>query len=292
MHSLKNARTFLRNPIVRRRYLRWLGHRYVTGRPPYISLPKGYKVLPAARFNDYHAIATQHPDEKEFVLLDILLASSEDAVFIDVGANIGTLSVLAHSTGHPSRIIALEPNHRYCAAWHMNMSLNGIDRATLIQSAAGDVCGEVRFRVDPASPLNNKIDIGEIYPSSMIAQVNMITIDALCETLGIGHVGLLKIDTEGAEPIVVRGARKCIREKRIPHILMEFIVEFMEDMGEDPYMFVNELKDMGFALHGIEPDGSLGKRLNTKTLVDERRVTADAPLRSFDELNLVAVLQG
>jgi FkbM family methyltransferase len=291
MSTLSNAGTFLRNPIVRKRYLKWLSYKHVAGRPPYVVLPKGHKVLAAPRFNDYHAIATQHPGEPEFVLLDYLLASTDNGVFIDVGANIGTMSILAHSTGHASRIVALEPNHRYCATWHMNMSLNGIDKAILIQAAAGDVCAEVSFRIDPALPLNGKIDLGAIYSTSMTTKVNMTTIDALCEMLNIEHVALLKIDTEGAEPIVIRGANELLKKKRIRYILMEFIVEFMEDMDEDPYTFVEAIEDFGYTLHGIEPDGRLGKRLDTGTLVDERRVPPEAPMRSFHEINLVAVLQ-
>src|SRR5262245_36841893 len=111
MSTLSNTSTFLRNPVVRKRYLKWLTCKYVAGRPPYVPLPKGRKVLPASRFNDYHAIATQHPGELEFTLIDSLLASTDNGIFIDVGANIGTMSVLAHSTGHVSRIVALEPNH-------------------------------------------------------------------------------------------------------------------------------------------------------------------------------------
>jgi FkbM family methyltransferase len=186
MSALHDAGTLLRDPTVRKRYLKWLTCKHLFGRPPYVDLPKGRKISPALRFNDYHAIATQHPGEPEFVLLNTLLACVNDAVFIDVGANIGTMSVLAHSTGHASRIIALEPNHRYCAAWHLNMSLNGVDRATLVQAAAGDVCADVAFRIDPAFPLNSKIDVGVIYPTPLITQVKMITIDSLCEVMNVG----------------------------------------------------------------------------------------------------------
>jgi FkbM family methyltransferase len=291
MSALNDAGTLLRDPTVRKRYLKWLTCKHLFGRPPYIDLPKGRKISPAPRFNDYHAIATQHPGEPEFVLLNTLLACVNDAVFIDVGANIGTMSVLAHSTGHASRILALEPDHRYCAAWHLNMSLNGVDRATLVQAAAGDVCADVAFRIDPAFPLNSKIDVGAIYPTPLTTKVKMITIDSLCEVMNVDQVGLLKIDTEGAEPIVLRSATRLLMKKRIKYMLMEFIVEFIEDMNEDPYLFVKSLEKAGYALHGIEPDGQLGKRLDPATLVDERRVPAEAPMRSFEEINVVAVLQ-
>ena len=91
--------------------------------------------------------------------------------------------------------------------------------------------------------------------------------------------------------MVIRGAKKSLEEKKIGSILLEFIVEFMEDMNENPQWLVDHLEQMGFALHEIEPDGLLGKRLDARTIVDERRVSADAPMRPFNEINLVAVLQ-
>jgi hypothetical protein len=90
---------------------------------------------------------------------------------------------------------------------------------------------------------------------------------------------------------VLRGATRLFMEKRIKYLLMEFIVEFIEDMNEDPYLFVNSLEKSGYALHAIEPDGQLGKRLDPATLVDERRVPAEGPMRSIEEINVVAVLQ-
>jgi FkbM family methyltransferase len=289
MSALQNAKTLICNPVIRYRYLRWLVTRTLHGRPPFVSLPHGRRVLPASRFNDFHAIATQHPEASEFCLVDALLALTGQGAFFDVGANVGAMSVVASSTGRASRIFAFEPSHRYCSAWHTNMALNGVENATLIQAAVGDRCDRIDFRVDPAMPLHGRIDVGVIYPTKQTQRVQMITLDAICEIGAIDSISLLKVDVEGAEPLVIRGARELLRNRLIKSILFEFIVEFIEDLDEDPHDLVRALTEAGFALHAIASDGAIGRQLDPSAVVDERRVAPEAPPRPFHEINLVAI---
>jgi len=241
---------------------------------------------------DFHAIKIQHPDDSEFHLLKNLLLEADGGVFIDVGANVGAMTLLAHSTGLTSSILAFEPSHRYCLAYHNNMSVNQIENATLIQAAVGDQCGEIRFRVDPKLPLNGKIDRGNVHYSTQVQTVKIVTLDTICAALNIDEIALLKIDVEGAEPMVIRGAKKLLSRHKVNSILLEFIIEFMEDMEEDPYNFVTTLTDLGYDFYGINPNGSLGEVLEPTSLVDARRVTPDHPMRPFCEINVIAKLRG
>ena len=284
-------KTFIKDPVIQRRYLIWWVSKLTTGYLPYIELPRGQKLFPADRFNDFHAIATQHPDTNEFQLVDTLLSTTNEGVFVDVGANVGAMTLLAHSTGRAKSIVAFEPSHRYCSAWNFNVAYNGVTNATLIQTAVGDWVGEVDFRVDPSMPLNNKINQGKVHFSSKTQKVKILTLDSICYALNIDRITLLKIDVEGAEPLVIRGARQLLNEKRIQNILFEFIVEFIEDMEEDPYSFVEMINDLGFDFYEINPNGTLEKFLDYKQLVDSRRVTPDVPLRPFHGINLVAKLR-
>jgi FkbM family methyltransferase len=289
---LQKVKTFLENPGIQREYLHWQATKITTGYLPYVELPQGERLFPADRFNDFHAINTQHPDDSEFRLVKSLLSETSGGVFIDVGANVGAMTLLAHSTGLASSILAFEPSHRYCLAWHHNMSANKVNNATLIQAAVGDRCGEVNFRVDPHLPLNNKIDHGNVHFSTQVQKVKIVTLDSICAATNLDQVSLLKIDVEGAEPMVIRGAKELLLRHQVNSILLEFIVEFIEDMDENPYDFVNLLTDYGYDFYAINSDGTLGESLNPKSIVDERRVSPDHPLRPFHEINLVAKLRG
>lgn len=288
---LKKVKTLLQNPGIQREYLHWQISRLTTGTSPYVCLPQGKRLFPANKFNDFHAINTQHPDNSEFRLFQDLLGVTKGEVFIDVGANVGAMTLLAHSTGLVSSILAFEPSHRYCEIWHYNMSVNQIENAMLIQAAIGDHCGEINFRVDPQQPLNNKIDHGNVHASSKVQKVKIMTLDAICTAMHIDQISLLKIDVEGAEPLVIRGAKELMRQRKINSILLEFIVEFIEDMNEDPDDFVKAIVDYGYDFFPINSDGSLGEPLEPNTIVNDRRVTADHPLRPFHGINLVAKLR-
>jgi len=278
------------NPETRRRYLKWKTSTLLTGTAPFVAIPKGRRLYPADRFNDYVAIVAQHPSESEWRLLNDLLAESGDGVFVDVGANIGAMTVLAHSTGRVSGIFSFEPSHRYCLAWHRNVLANHVDQATLFEVAVGDYDGTIQFRVDPRMPLNGKIDRGNVHFSTNIETVKIIKLDSISAALKLESIALLKLDVEGAEPLVVRGAQSLLGSGRVRSILFEFIVEFMEDMGEDPYEYVSLLIQLGFTLYSINADGALTKIAvnDPQEIVDSRRVKENAPLRPFEAINLVA----
>ena len=118
----------------------------------------------------------------------------------------------------------------------------------------------------------------------------MVTLNSICGAYNVESMALLKIDVEGAEPLVIRGARNLLLRRQIKCILFEFIVEFIEDLDEDPYDLVRTLADAGFALHAIRDDGVIGRQLDIRETVDERRVMPGAPPRPFHEINLVAIL--
>jgi FkbM family methyltransferase len=286
----QNIETFIKNPDIQKKYLKWNATRLFKGHPPSIELPMGRQLFPADRFNDYQAITVQHPDMSEFNLVNSLLPASSTGIFVDVGANVGAMSLLVHSTGKTEHIIAFEPSHRYCSAWHYNMSKNLVDNATLIQTAVGDFNGEINFRVDPAMPLNNKIDKGKVHFTSQVQKVRIVTLDSIFESLNLPVIHLLKLDVEGAEPLVIRGAKNLLKQEKIHNILFEFIVEFIEDMDESAYDLIDALNNCDFDFYQINLNGSLTKIVDYKSIVDTRRVEPDHPERPFHQINLVAKL--
>jgi FkbM family methyltransferase len=168
------------------------------------------------------------------------------------------------------------------------MEVNGVNNAKLFQAAVGDRDGSVNFRVDPGMPLNGKIDRGQVHSSAIVRKVPMVTLDTV-----IGQrpdpIAVLKIDVEGAEPLVLRGASRTLANGGVRTILFEFIVEFIEDMGENPYQYIRTILDLGFKLYRIEADGSQTEIFDdVSKIVDSRRVTPEAKPRPFQEINLVA----
>ncbi len=279
---LQRARTFITNSGVRRLYVAWT-LRKLYGKEMWVSLPEGGRGFATDKFNDFYGIWVQHPTQAEFNTFAQLLGKG--GTYFDVGANMGLTTVVASRAGDPSRIVAFEPTHKYAAVWHRNVDANLVRNAALFQCAVGEEPGTLAFIVNPNAPMHNRFNLGDSlsrYPRTKddvtgVSTIAVTTIDAVCEAMGIERITLLKIDVEGAEPSVVRGARRMLEAKAIQAIYTEFIPEFMREMGESVEAFAESIYALGYFASRIENDGSLGGRLTADELAT----------RQFEGLNVV-----
>jgi len=130
-------------------------------------------------------------------------------LFLDVGANIGVYSVYAAECG--AEVIAVEPVPHNAKRVRENLDLNGY-AGEVVQNALSDHPGRVRITADEDS-YNHLVDEGGI-------EVTATTLD---ELLG-NRSAVAKIDVEGAEELVLAGARKALSEHRIKLLQLEWIV--------------------------------------------------------------------
>ena len=98
-------------------------------------------------------------------------------------------------------------------------------RVTLIKEVLSDTCGEFPFytftcETGISSMFYRKdfYDYDECYET----KVNGNTIDDLCEKLKIDKIDYLKIDTEGSEYKIVKGAMRMFEERKINNVQVEF----------------------------------------------------------------------
>jgi FkbM family methyltransferase len=76
------------------------------------------------------------------------------------------------------------------------------------------------------------------------------TIDAYCETHNIQQIDLLKVDVEGAEYQVLKGAHRMMREQRIRCVIFEF-GQTTYDMGNDPSKLAQLISSSGYKLRNL-----------------------------------------
>ena len=106
-----------------------------------------------------------------------------------------------------------------------------------------------------------------------------MTLDGVAEMLGLTKIQLLKVDVEGAEPMVLRGAQKLLERKAIDAMILEFIPEFMLEMGIQPLDFVNFIEGYGYHFHRIKEGGGIGERMTTQNVAG----------REFSGLNVIVL---
>jgi FkbM family methyltransferase len=133
-------------------------------------------------------------------------ARARDRVFLDVGANLGTASLLAVAGHGFRRAIALEPEPENFRLLRANVALNLLeDRIEARRLAASAHSGVVELTVSRSSGRHR---IRAPKPKEKSVKVDALTLDVLLAEVGLGpdDIGLLWIDVEGHEPNVLRGA--------------------------------------------------------------------------------------
>lgn len=131
-------------------------------------------------------------------------------LFVDVGANVGTYTVWAADCG--ARVLAVEPHRPTAARLSRNLALNGFE-AEIVHQALADRPGRRRMTADLDS-LNHLLDADQDG-----VDVPATTLDLL---LGDRSAAGLKIDVEGAEELVLRGAGRALAEGRLAVIQLEW----------------------------------------------------------------------
>jgi FkbM family methyltransferase len=139
---------------------------------------------------------------------------------VDAGANIGVYSLRAARAGC-ARVLALEPDPSTFARLTRHIRLNRADAVIPLAVAAGAEPGRAIFRRGSASTTGRLLRVQE--SSSTSAAEFAVEIEPLARLLdrhGFKTVNLLKIDVEGDEAEVLKGAAPALA--RIERVVMEY----------------------------------------------------------------------
>jgi FkbM family methyltransferase len=131
-------------------------------------------------------------------------------LFVDVGANVGTYTLWAADCG--ARVLAVEPHVATAARLRRNVVLNRFE-VEIVEQALADQPGRRRMTADLDS-LNHFLE-----PDQDGVDVPATTLDLL---LGDRRAAGLKIDVEGVEELVLRGAGQALAEGRIDVVQLEW----------------------------------------------------------------------
>lgn len=137
-------------------------------------------------------------------------------VFMDVGANLGYYSLLASRwVGGSGRVYAFEPLRGTYDRLVRNIGLNGAKNIVPLRMACAASAGDRHMRTFADSGWSHLATDGDEGEA-----VEATTIDETVERMGVSRLDVIKIDAEGADFEVVKGARRSI-EKLRPMVLME-----------------------------------------------------------------------
>ena len=126
-------------------------------------------------------------------------------VVLDIGANIGVTAHILSDFVPQGRVHAFEPGPDLFAMLQKNLQHNGVGNVTPVQCAVSDSPGTLQFLQDSAYGF-----LTHEGPAHMTHPVRITTVDDYVREQGLQRVDFIKIDVEGFEPQVMRGARETL----------------------------------------------------------------------------------
>jgi FkbM family methyltransferase len=137
-------------------------------------------------------------------------------VVYDIGAHIGFFSLLcSRLAGGSGRVFAFEPRAENIARLKINIQANAARNVEVVAAAASDSTGEAAFAMHESTLEGALVPDGD----ASAVRVRTESVDALVAG-GMPPPDLIKVDVEGAEAAVIRGAARTIDAHR-PLMLLE-----------------------------------------------------------------------
>lgn len=151
---------------------------------------------------------------------------------VDIGANFGEMSLFFCRYYPESRIISVEPSPEMVRIFsdNLDMQLFSTGNITLVPKALSDKPGEVSITEGLGS--ENSIVVSQSVngqKASSIISVQAITLSMLCKEYGLHQIDFMKIDIEGAEPLLAADLKELL-----PNIKL-ILVEFSEKNSLESY---------------------------------------------------------
>jgi FkbM family methyltransferase len=139
----------------------------------------------------------------------------EDTVFVDVGAYMGFYTVYACRRAR--RVLAVEPNPMALAYLKANVALNNCHNTIIVPKAASDKRGVVKLRIPKPAKRGHIPTTASIvwsFEEALEIDIETDTLDNIVDEAGLDTVDFVKIDVEGAEGLVMKGAERTLRKAR------------------------------------------------------------------------------
>jgi FkbM family methyltransferase len=202
----------------------------------------------------------------ELEILDAILAPG--MCFIDVGCNLGFYTLLAsRKVGFGGQVHSFEPSprqHNHCL---VNLQINGLKNVCLNQCALFDNCDERDLFL--GSEYNEGINsLGVAHCKSRTCKVQCMTLDHYCQVRTLETVEVLKIDVEGAEMHVLRGAQILFKRRPPRVVLVELNEEYSQSFGSSTVDIKAFLECQGYTLYQIEPVQNGVSKMEVQSPVD------------------------
>jgi FkbM family methyltransferase len=173
--------------------------------------------------------------------------------FIDVGGNKGVWTdLLLRTGGRAKRGLVFEPALPALAL--LRARFGGLENVTIVDKAVSDASGTIDFYEEAdAGGMSSAVAGHSLQPTTR-RSVATTTLDAAAQEAGFDSVDFVKIDVEGLDLAVLRGARALIERQRIGLIQFEYHHAWLR-VGSTLRAAIILLENAGYEVYLLNPTG-------------------------------------
>jgi len=199
-----------------------------------------------------------HSSDGQLILVDRALKA--DSVFFDVGANIGEFTLTAASKLNAGTVYAFEPSGVMMKKLQANIAVNAFSNIKTFNFGFSDTSKTLPIYSCPNIGFDGTLNDGALtlYRTDnvceLLEQVKLEVFDTFVETNKIDKMDVLKIDVEGAELSVLKGAARSI-ERFKPVIMIEVNDLACTAAGYDGREILRFLERIGYRLMSVHEKG-------------------------------------
>ena len=221
------------------------------------SVQKKLKLRKEVSINEtvIHMETLSREDTTSIEAQNLLEEINSDSVFYDIGACKGIYSIAGSNKSPEADIFAFEPEEENSERIKKLKIIND-SNVNIIDKCVGDKDGKVDFYTHKSANgihTTSKESLESFSSDNQIKQyeVEMTTVDTLLENESIPLPTLVKIDVEGAEVDVLKGARETIKTSK-PAILVEYHEDKIGCFNSDLEGLKKILDELGYQYKFID----------------------------------------
>jgi FkbM family methyltransferase len=195
------------------------------------------------------------------------------ATFVDVGSNKGDFSLLAAKTvGSNGKVLSFEPEPRNCYWIRRSIQASGYENIKLYEFALSGTDGTALLHLGRKSGWHTLVPECPDRDQGVIGVVTK-RLDSVLEEADQSKVDMIKIDVEGAELEVLKGARGALSNNNDLVLLMDLHPYLGVDVAE----VFKILEELDFRVYKVQPPFNIpasGNRQLSEVLAYRGRVQA------------------
>lgn len=164
-----------------------------------------------------------------------------DSVVLDIGAYIGQYTLLAAKYASAGRVIAFEPHPISYQRLQAHVACNRLGNVCILHQAAGQIPGRLPLALSEQAS-DSGFSSGW---SGETIEVEVVPVDEVVRQMNLKRVDVIKVDVEGAEGQVLRGAHETLARFH-PLLIVEIDRHREQAFGDAPEAILGYLQNLGY----------------------------------------------